>query len=226
MSLTKARGAPRAPTTLLIVRHAETADNVEVRLSGWTDADLTARGEAQVNLLADHFNRAHRHAAALYSSPLTRARRTADAIGTLTGHGPILLDDLREMHFGELEGRPFEEIKQIYGHLMRANESAEVEDFAWPNGESRLGFRRRVQRVMNRIAIAHPGQAVGVITHGGVISTFLTIVHGEPSGSWRKWGVDNASLTEVLWDGAHETGTLLRHGDAAHLSQLAAEETG
>jgi ribonuclease H / adenosylcobalamin/alpha-ribazole phosphatase len=101
-------------TTLLLVRHAETTDNVSMRLSGWTDTDLSPRGEEQVVLLADHFNRHHGHVDALYSSPLIRARRTAEAIGELTGHSPILLDDLREMYFGELDGRPFEELREAY----------------------------------------------------------------------------------------------------------------
>ena len=139
-------------TTLLLVRHAETDDNVNMRLSGWTDTDLSPRGESQVELLADHFNRAHGHVEALYSSPLLRARRTADAIGALTGHTPILLDDLREMYFGELDGRPFEELREAYAHLLEADENSELEDFVWPSGESRSGFTQRVLRVINHIA--------------------------------------------------------------------------
>src|SRR5207253_2117480 len=92
-----------AETVLLLVRHAQTVDNVANRLSGWTDSDLTPLGEAQVALLADHFNRAHGHTAAIYASPLIRARRTAEAIGALTGRDPVFDPDLREMHFGELD---------------------------------------------------------------------------------------------------------------------------
>lgn len=214
------------PTTLLLVRHAETADNAEMRLSGWTDSDLSPRGEAQVRLLADHVNRAHGHAAALYSSPLTRARRTAEAIGALTGQVPQLLDDLREMYFGELDGRPFEELREAYAHLLRADENAELEDFVWPRGESRSGFIARVRRAIGRIAAAHPGEAVCVVTHGGVIATFMTILRGESPANWRKWVSPNASLTEVVWDAANRTGAILRHGDAVHLAELTAQEAG
>ena len=221
------RPAPgAAPATLLLIRHAETEDNVQLRLSGWTDTDLSPRGEEQVRLLADHVNRAHGHAAALYSSPLTRARRTAEAIGELTGHTPILLEDLREMHFGDLDGRPSQEIKVVYAQLLAADENPEIEDFVWPNGESRLGFRARVLGAMDQIAAAHPGEAVAVVTHGGVIAAFLTVLRGESSAHWRKWVVPNASLTEVTWDPATESGAILRHGDAAHLAELTAEEVG
>src|SRR6266581_3174800 len=165
-------------TTLLLVRHAETDDNVHMRLSGWTDTDLSARGESQIELLADHFNREHGHIDALYASPLIRARRTAEAIGALTGHAPILLDDLREMYFG----------------------------------------------VIDDIASRHPGRPVGIVTHGGVIATLLTILHGESPANWRKWVVPNASLSEIVWDRDLQSGALLRHGDATHLAALSAFE--
>ncbi len=207
-------------TTLLLVRHAETTDNVSMRLSGWTDTDLSPRGESQVELLADHFNRHHGHVEALYSSPLIRARRTAEAIGSLTGHAPILLDDLREMYFGELDGRPFEELREAYAHLLEADENSEIADFVWPSGESRSGFTERVLRVTNFIAQHYPGQPVGVVTHGGLIATLMTILHGESAANWRKWVVPNASLTEVVWDPLSHTGEVVRHGDAAHLESL------
>jgi probable phosphoglycerate mutase len=214
---------PDRAATLLLVRHAETECNVAARLSGWTDSRLSPRGEAQVELLAAHFNRAHGHAAAIYASPLVRTRRTAEAIASLTGHQPIFDPDLREMHFGELDGQPFEQVRAGYADLLRLDESLE-QDFSWPGGESRNSFAARVRAVIDRIAAAHPGQAIAVVTHGGVISTFLTIVHGQPPGRWREWLVNNASLTEVAWDPAAGAGTLLRRGDDTHLAELLAEE--
>ena len=207
-------------TTLLLVRHAETDDNVNMRLSGWTDTDLSPRGEEQVALLADHFNQHHGHIDALYASPLLRARRTAEAIAALTGHTPIFLDDLREMYFGELDGLPFEELRDAYAHLLEADENSEIQDFVWPSGESRTGFTSRVLRVTNHIARRHPGLAVGVVTHGGVIATLMTLLHGESPARWRKWVVPNASLSEVVWDTLSSSGALVRHGDATHLEAL------
>src|SRR5690349_23114284 len=162
-----------------------------MRLSGWTDTDLSPRGEDQVALLADHFNRHHGHIDALYCSPLIRARRTAEAIGALTGHTPIQLDDLREMYFGELDGLPFEELREAYAHLLEADENSAVDDFVWPNGESRSGFSERVLRVTDYIARRHVGQMIGVVTHGGVIATLLTILHHESAANWRRWVVPN-----------------------------------
>ena len=212
-------------TTLLLVRHAETDDNVSMRLSGWTDTDLSPRGESRSSCWPTTSIAQHGHIDALYSSPLIRARRTAEAIGALTGHTPILLDDLREMYFGELDGRPFEELREAYAHLLEADENSEIEDFMWPSGESRSGFTARALRVTNCIARRHPGRAVGIVTHGGLIATLLTILHGESAANWRKWVVPNASLTEILWDASTQVGALVRHGDASHLEALAAFET-
>jgi broad specificity phosphatase PhoE len=214
-----------AATTLLLMRHAETEDNAQMRLSGWTDTDLSVRGESQIGLLADHFYRAHGHIDALYSSPLIRARRTAEAIGALTGHTPMLIDDLREMYFGELDGRPFEELREAYAHLLEADENSDLADFMWPGGESRSGFSARALGVINEIARRHPGRPVGVVTHGGVIATLLTVLHGESAANWRKWVVPNASLTEIVWDAETQSGALLRHGDASHLEALTPFET-
>ena len=147
------------------------------------------------------------------------------AIGALTGHSPILVDDLREMHFGELYGRPFEELKEAYSHLLEADEDGDIEDFTWPGGESRIGFTDRVLRAINDSARRHPGRAVGVVTHGGLIATLLTILHGESAANWRRWVVPNASLTEVLWDPAAHVGSLRTHGEIGHLAALAPYET-
>lgn len=211
-------------TLLLLVRHAQTIDNLEQRLSGWTDGNLTPYGEQQIIRLGDHFNRAHSDVEAIYSSPLTRARKTAEAISHHTGHSLRFEDDLREMYFGEMDGRPFEELRTAYSHLLAADEDVELEDFMWPSGESRSGFTARVVETVNRIARTHVGGSVAMVTHGGVIATFLTHMHRESTALWRKWVVPNASLTEIAWDPVDQRGLVIRRGDDLHLSELKAEE--
>lgn len=211
-------------TLLLFVRHAQTVDNLEQIFSGWTDGDLTPYGEQQILRLGQHFNSAHADVEAIYTSPLTRARKTAEAISQLTGHTLRFEDDLREMYFGELDGRPFEELRSAYADLLAADEDVELEDFMWPSGESRSGFTARVVDSVNRIAYTHTGRSAAIVTHGGVIATFLTMMHGESTALWRKWVVPNASLTEIVWDPFQGRGTVIRRGDDLHLSELKAEE--
>jgi 2,3-bisphosphoglycerate-dependent phosphoglycerate mutase len=124
------------------------------------------------------------------------------------------------MYFGELDGRPFEELREAYAHLLEADENSELDDFVWPSGESRSGFTQRVLRATNYVARRHAGQLIGVVTHGGFIATLMTILHRESAANWRKWVVPNASLSEVIWDPVAHTGALVRHGDASHLASL------
>ncbi len=213
----------RDATTLLLVRHAETQCNVEVRLSGWTESSLTERGLAQTLRLADYFHRAHATSAAIYASPLSRARAAAEAIGSLTGHEIVFDPDLREIHFGELEGRRLVEVQLERADLLARNEELEGH-FSWPGGESRTGFADRVRRSIDRIAARHAGATVAVVTHGGVISTFLACLHGQGAGAWRNWLVKNASVTEVRWSASTGSGVLVRQSDDDHLGELRAEK--
>ena len=57
------------------------------------------------------------------------------------------------------------------------------------------------------------------------LKQLVCILHGESPANWRKWVVPNASLSEIVWDPVTQSGTLLRHGDAAHLETLAPFET-
>ncbi len=82
------------PTKLVLVRHGQTSHNVAGKVAGWTDSPLSEVGLAQAERLADFIAERYRlHG--LYSSPLQRARLTAEAIGRGTGRTPGLRDDLK-----------------------------------------------------------------------------------------------------------------------------------
>src|SRR5262249_62041302 len=96
-----------------------------------------APGRRRVRPWPAHLTGARGPAAAIYPSPLTRPRRTAEAIGALPGHKPVLLDDLREMHFGAVDGLSFRELRERHSDLLAADDDPEAEDFAWPSADSR-----------------------------------------------------------------------------------------
>src|SRR5258706_6988500 len=72
-----------APTRFVLVRHGEASGNREMRYLGATDAPLTERGQAQARQLASAL--ALYRPAALYTSPLLRARQTAEAVAAVLG---------------------------------------------------------------------------------------------------------------------------------------------
>lgn len=208
------------PATLLLVRHGLTAANADggARLSGWTDVPLSATGVEQARRLARRLA-AEPPAAALWSSPLARARVTAEIIA-----GPLLPrlgvhPGLREIHCGEVDGLPAEEVRRDLPELWAANQRQDDEGFRWPGGESYRELRQRCLAALGAIAAGHPGERVLVVTHAGVISQILGAIQGTSAARWEDHRPGNASLTEIEW--AEGRGRVLRFDDRSHLAELA-----
>jgi broad specificity phosphatase PhoE len=186
--------------TLILIRHGQTEHNSAGLIAGWTDSPLAETGRAQARGMAAHVAATYR-LDAIYASPLQRARDTALALSEATGLPPIMDPDLREQHFGDVEGFSDEQLRLRYPELVRAAQVVDDLSFSWPGGERRSGFFGRVRAVMDRIIVARPGETVAVVTHGGVIGSFVAdVVQGKP-WLWRRYLVDNCSVTVVTDDG-------------------------
>jgi broad specificity phosphatase PhoE len=211
-------------TRLVLIRHGQTASNggsPGMRMSGWTDLPLTERGWHQAKLLRRRLE-AGAPFAAIYTSPLQRARDTALGLYE-AGLGPLRVrEDLREIHCGEVDGRPVDEVQRHFSEYWEANLRQEDEDFRWPGGESYREFRERCLRAIRALAAAHPGERVAVVTHSGLISQVLGALHGLSPARWEPFRPDNTALTELDWSGEH--GVLVRFDDRAHLAGLDAPE--
>ncbi len=190
------------PTRLILVRHGQTLHNVAGKVAGWTDSPLSEVGLQQAERLAAHV--AERHSLhALYASPLQRAWHTAQAVGRRVGIGPIPREDLKEMHFGIAENLTEDEIASRHPDTWAAAQVLDDDSFAWPGGESRLAFYQRVRRAFREIAAAHPGETVAVVSHGGVLGSFVAdLLEGRPH-LWRKYLARNCAITEVHAEGDH-----------------------
>ena len=114
---------------------------------------------------------------AVFSSPLSRAVQTAEAIGL-----PVaILNDLREMHAGEWDGLTFDEIRQRYPQLY----AARFHDLTipLPGAEDHEESLRRFTAAMEKAANLAPGD-FAVVAHGGIIAQFLQHI----TGTWYKPG--------------------------------------
>ena len=184
------------PTKLILVRHGQTLHNVAGRVAGWTDSPLSEIGHQQAEVLAAHV--AERHPLeALYSSPLQRAYDTARAVGRRVGLVPVMREDLKEMNFGDLEDHTEAEIAARRPEVWAASLNLEDEAFAWPGGEARGSFHARVRHAFREIIAAHLGQTVAIVSHGGVLGTYVAdLLEGRPY-LWRKYLAKNCSITQV-----------------------------
>lgn len=185
-----------AETTLYLVRHGRTRSNADGLLTGSTDVPLDGLGLRQAERIAARIAELDR-VDALLSSPLSRALATARAIGARIGREPELVPDLVEISFGDLEGLTVERIEAEHPEVAARMQDFDDHEFAWPGGESRRGFHRRVLAAFEAILAEHPGQAVAVVAHGGVIGSFLAQVHGEVANDWRRFPIANCALTHL-----------------------------
>jgi broad specificity phosphatase PhoE len=149
---------------VLLVRHGETDDNAADRFQGRIDTPLNERGREQSRALAETL--AGEGLRALYSSPLSRARETAEIIGARLGLEPVLDDRLMEADAGDWSGRLYSEIVADDPSAFVAWRATEP-GFRFPGGESVADQRARVSAVLSDVA-AGPLPAL-VVTHGGTI---------------------------------------------------------
>jgi 2,3-bisphosphoglycerate-dependent phosphoglycerate mutase len=185
---------------LLMVRHAAPAEEwqAEARLCGWYDPPLGARGRQQAEAAAERLA-GESEATVVYASPLRRAWQTAEVIAARLALPLVALADVREVHCGALDGVPFDVVRGRHPELWARNDAQHDDSFRWPGGESYTEFRGRVRRAVDRIAARHaPGDAL-VVTHTGVITQALGMLHGWGAARWDRGRPAHAAIVEVDW---------------------------
>jgi broad specificity phosphatase PhoE len=217
---------------LFLIRHGQSEGNVTNRLQGWYDAPLTSLGERQAVrtalALSSFLQSAGIAVAALYSSPLGRAARTADVISQMIGR-PVGTDPgLREMNFGIIEGLTEAEWKSCYPDLVAPARDRENLDFGWPEGETRRAFYARIHESMTRIVARHaPDEHAVVVSHGGFISSYLSHLTTGEWHHWHRFSVSNCSITHLTLEPGYEhspaVSCLLTFNDTGHLTDADAE---
>jgi probable phosphoglycerate mutase len=206
--------ADTAPTSMVLVRHAQTELTAERRFSGSGDPELTDVGVSESIAIADGLASSGREVSAVVTSPLRRARQTAEAIGQALGVQIDVDDGLRETDFGQWEGHTFAEVQ--------AKWPSELEDWltspdvAPPGGESFAATARRVRRARDRLISAYGGQTLVVVTHVTPIKLLVRLALEAPPQALYRMHLDPASVSEIDWY-ADGPGLLRRLNDTSHL---------
>src|SRR5262245_20217411 len=180
---------------LLLARHGQSLSNAVRRFQGHQDVALSDLGLRQAAALGQAIR--HRRIAAVYTSPLQRARRTAE-IAMEGLEVPVTeVHELRELSLGDWEGMTVEEISRQPGDPY-AQWVRDPVTCLPPGAEPLAEVQARVVRAMDAIAAAHPdGQEVLVVCHGGVISAYLAHCLGLPLSSIWRLTLSNGSISEV-----------------------------
>ncbi|PPF85536.1 histidine phosphatase family protein [Subtercola sp. Z020] len=153
-------------TRLALVRHGQTDWNLAKRIQGSTDIPLNDTGRAEARetaatLVGEHFDE-------VLTSPLSRARETAEIIAAALGLPQPTVDaELVERRYGDAEGMDYRELHERFpSHIVV------------PGRETHREVQDRVRAALIRIAESRPGESLVVVCHGGVISSLVRYATG------------------------------------------------
>ncbi len=179
---------------ILLARHGETTSNRERRFQGQLDVPLNEAGRAQARVLAERVAR-EEDVAALYASPLVRARETAEIVGATIGLEPRLDDRLKEVDVGDWQERLKDDIARDEPEAWAAFRRAGP-DFRFPGGES---LREQQERVIAALVdITQRGELPAlVVCHRGVVRCALAHTHRHGLATYHDWRVPNGELIRL-----------------------------
>ncbi len=203
---------------LILVRHGESHHAQRGIVAGLAGcAGLTERGVAQSRALAQRLAATGElsDAVALLSSPVPRARQTAEILAGALASGPVATDrGLCELDPGEADGLSWEDYRSRYGAF---DLSANPERPFAPGGESWSDFVGRVRATLGRLADRFDGRTVVAVTHAGFVVVSLLDRLAIPSAGERaRLEPELTSLTE--WRVANAAWYLERYNDTFHLT--------
>ncbi len=202
---------------LILIRHAESKHVQLGVITGWNLCPgLTENGFHQAQRLSENLRKSGelRDCAALLSSPLARARQTAEAILPALPVATIEQStDLCEQNPGEAEGLTREAYHERYPDFDQTAFPDPDRPFA-PGGESWNGFLARVRTVHELLAERFRGKTVVAVTHAGVIVASLLLMFAPTPGA-RAW-LDPSHTGITEWQVEKNRWVLVRYNDTVH----------
>jgi len=184
-------------THLTLVRHGQTAWNIEGRWQGHADIPLNITGVEQARLIAAEL--ASSRFTAIYSSDLQRALITAQAIAARQGLTVKTDPGLRELNLGDWEGNLVSEIPTLYP-VDWAERLLNPVDSRPSKGESVRDVSQRVIRTIAAICVKNPPDArLVIVSHGLSLAVFLCHIYGWPLSEAFEHIPPNARPLELEW---------------------------
>ena len=172
-------------TEIYLIRHGDALPGAEeVTPGGYDDQALSEVGRRQGQALGERMKQIP--LAAVYSSPIGRARQTAGYIADALGLDVLIEPGLREVALGPiglLDGASptADEIAAALKARLREIAVIAVTTGSWssiPGSEPSVELRARLVAAIGRIVAAHPGQRVAAVSHAGAINAYLASVLG------------------------------------------------
>ncbi len=195
---------------LILVRHGRTSANAAGLLQGRVDNELDEVGVQQANQIAAALARADQRPDRIISSPLLRARQTAQATAELTGLEIAIDERWAELDYGEWDGIPISEVRASDWQRWRADTG-----FAPPGGESLAQLNDRVDAACNELTAVAAGRNIVIFTHVSPIKSAVRWALGTSDEiSWHLH-VSQAQISTIGFRGS--VPRLTSYNDTSHL---------
>lgn len=203
-------------TRLYIVRHCESLANLHAVLAGRADFDISEVGQKQLDYLSEAFKDIKLDV--IYSSPLIRAYKTAQAMNRYSGCEIIKDINLQEVHLGDYDAQPISILPKE--EFDRWTYTPHL--FVAPNGESVPEVGKRGFDEIKKIVGENPGKTVGIATHGGLLRSVMCQIKRLPYERLKEvnW-CDNTGINIVDFE-TPDSWVLVKENDTSHLAADAA----
>lgn len=207
-------------TKIWIVRHTETTGNIEKRLTGRKDYEVTENGRKLVDLLTQELGNIKFDK--IYSSPSTRAIETVELLATKNKLPIEKLDGLAEMYFGIYDGWKWEEVNKVQPEIKEQQQSIN-EIYGIPEQETMEEVAERMYKTILQIANANIGKNILISSHGVAIEAFLRKIVNLSFGEEReRFCQYHVAINEVEFE--HNVFSIQRLADISYLKKPLAHE--
>lgn len=201
----------------VFLRHGESIGNAESRWQGQLDYALTERGRAQARALAERWISEAAKFDLIISSPLVRAKETADIIASALGAKIELDPILLERNIGEMEGLTMEEVQKIPQPPYIT-----PYDPIGGEGEGDWALFLRAGQALHDLVRRPPGSYL-IVSHGGLLNQLMNAIigiapHVDPSGV--RFRFENTAFARVIYFPYQHRWAIDTLNDRAHLKSL------
>ena len=185
-------------TRIFIVRHTETIGNIEKRLTGRQDYEVTLRGEKLIQKLTTELSNIKFDK--IYSSTSGRAIKTVENLAELNNLEIETKEDLCEMYFGKYDGWKWEDVNRIQPEIkQRQNEINEISGIE--DQETMKHVADRMDKCIRNIVQVNIGKTILISSHGVAIEAFLRKISGIPFSQEReKFCQYNVAINELEYE--------------------------
>lgn len=202
-------------TKIYLVRHSQTIGNVEKRLTGREDYEITEEGKIYINKLTNRLKNVNFDKA--YSSTSGRAIKTIEPIAKLQGLKIEKSDNLCEMNFGIYDGWKWEDINKVNPKIKQTqNEINEIAGI--PEQESTEEVANRMYRFIRAISIENQGKVLLLSSHGVAIEAFIRKIKNEKFSENRETNSQkNTAVNIIEYDVEKDKFDVVLLNDLSHL---------